>query len=61
MKRVLSEEKFEWRTIHALAAKAALPEPEALEVLRGDPDVEFGRSKAGKTIARLRNPDRIAQ
>src|SRR5262249_31325279 len=60
MRRVLSEEKYEWRTIAVLAAKAAIPDAEAIEILRGDPEVEFGRSKNGHTIAKLRAIEPVA-
>jgi hypothetical protein len=54
MRDELAEGKWAWRSIHALAAKAGVDEKTALDILRADPEVVLGRSKAGKTIVRLR-------
>jgi hypothetical protein len=54
MRQALAEGKWAWRTVDTLAAKAAIGNEEALDLLRRDPEVELGRAKSGRTIARLR-------
>lgn len=51
----LADGKWAWRTVDALAAKAALPLEDTIDILRRDPEIIFGRGKTGKQIARLRS------
>ena len=50
----LSDGKWAWRSIGALAAKSGLKEDETLKLVQAAPDIELGRAKSGRTIARLR-------
>jgi hypothetical protein len=50
----LATGEWAWRSIHALAAKAGVDEKTVLDILRADPDVELGRARTGKALARLR-------
>ena len=54
IRQALAEGKWAWRTIDALTAKAALSPEATLKILRQDPEIELGRSKSGRDIARLR-------
>jgi hypothetical protein len=50
----LSEGKYTWRSLGVLASKAGLTEPETLNILREDPEIELSRGKSGNIIGRLR-------
>jgi hypothetical protein len=54
IRQALAEGKWAWRSVEALAAKAALSSQQTLQILRRDPEIELGRSKSGRSIARLR-------
>jgi hypothetical protein len=54
MRDELTEGKWAWRSIHALAGRASVDEEKALDILRADPDVQLSRAKSGKFIARLK-------
>jgi cellulose biosynthesis protein BcsQ len=56
MRRGLQEGKFEWRSIDALARAAGIGVTEALDILRGEPEIDFSRGKSGRVIVRLRDP-----
>lgn len=51
----LADGKWAWRTVDALAAKAALTAEQTLDLLRRDPEVVLGRGKSGKQIARSKS------
>ena len=51
----LQHPKFKWRTPARLAAAAAIPEQQAIALLREDPDVRFSRNKKRETIVGLRS------
>lgn len=53
MNKLSEESKFEWRKISTLAKCAAITEDKAIELLRPYSAVEFGKSPANETIARL--------
>jgi hypothetical protein len=53
LRQALADGTYAWRSINALAAKAAITPDQTLDLLRQDPEVELGRAKSGKTIARL--------
>jgi hypothetical protein len=55
MLAALSDSRFEWRTIERLAIESGVSESEAHEILaeHSPGQVRLGKSKAGKTIARL--------
>jgi hypothetical protein len=55
MKEALANPKYRWRAVERLATLAYLPEPEAAELLRSDPDVVFGIGKSRRPIARLKH------
>jgi hypothetical protein len=57
MRRALLERKSEWRYVDTLAAAAGIGVTEALDVLRGDSEVDFGRGKSGRIIVRVRDSD----
>jgi hypothetical protein len=54
MIEALANPKFRWRSIERLAAIANLPQPEAAELLRFNPDVVFSIGKSKQPIARLK-------
>jgi hypothetical protein len=54
LRRALAEGKWAWRSIDVLATKAGITPDQTLELLRSDPEIELGRAKSGKMIARLR-------
>jgi hypothetical protein len=57
MRRVLLEKRYAWRSIDTLAGAAGIGITEALDVLRGEPEVDFGRGESGRVIVRIReNP-----
>ncbi len=47
MKDGLKDTRYTWRSIESLASKAGVTESEALDILRGDPEIELGRGKTG--------------
>jgi TIR domain len=53
IRQALADGRYAWRSIEALAAKAALTPDQTLDLLRRDPEIELGRAKSGKAIARL--------
>jgi len=53
MRRELAEGKWHWRSIDALAAKAAISSEEALDLLRKEHDIELGKLHSGEAGARL--------
>lgn len=54
LREQLSDGRWAWRSIHALSGKAGVDEETALAILRADPEVQLGRSKEGRAIAKLR-------
>jgi cellulose biosynthesis protein BcsQ len=54
MRKALREGTREWRSIDALAKVSGLGVTEALDILRGEFDVDFSRGKSGRVIVRLR-------
>lgn len=54
MKEALLDENWSYRSIERLAIKGGISEEEAIEILRYDPDIVFGRTKSGRRIAKLR-------
>ncbi len=50
----LADNKWAWRSVHALSGKGGTDEDTTLQILRADPAVELGRSRTGRVIARMR-------
>src|SRR5207302_2254050 len=44
------QQKWEWRTISALAVRAGLSDDEALKIIQADPEIEFGRNADGQVL-----------
>lgn len=57
MKDALRESEFTWRSIERLASIGGVSEGEALDILRGEYDVVFGRGKSGGHIVKLKSLD----
>jgi hypothetical protein len=55
MRKVLAEGKWAWRSVDVLAAKAGISNGDALDSLRSDAEIDLGKGKSGKVIARLRS------
>ena len=55
IRQALVEGKWAWRTVDVLSAKAALPPEDTIRILRSDPEIELGRGKSGRQIARLKS------
>jgi hypothetical protein len=53
----LSNGRWAWRSTYALSGKAGVDEKTTLAILRADPEVELGRSKSGRVIARMRRAE----
>jgi hypothetical protein len=54
IRQALADGRWAWRSVEALAAKAAITPDETLKLIRADSEIELGRAKSGRTIARLR-------
>lgn len=54
MKKALMDENWKYRSIDRLAIKGGVTEHEAIEILRYDSNVIFGRTKFGRKIAKLK-------
>ena len=55
MRNALEESDFTWRSIERLATIGGVSEGEALEILRNEQDIIFGRGKTGDQIAKLKS------
>lgn len=55
IREALTDGKWAWRTVGALAAKAGMTEEQTLSIVRRDSDIVLGRGKSGKQIARLKS------
>jgi hypothetical protein len=53
MIKALWDENWIWRSIHKLAAIGGVSENEALDILRQDTNVVFGKGKSGRQIAKI--------
>jgi len=54
MHLALADDRWDWRFVTTLAGKAAVDYDQALTLLRSDPEVELGTTRAGVAKARLR-------
>ena len=52
IRQELAEGNWAWRSVDALATKAALTHEETLGLLEKDPVIELDRAKSGRFIAR---------
>ncbi|MDZ8257346.1 toll/interleukin-1 receptor domain-containing protein [Nostoc sp. ChiQUE01b] len=55
MKEALKSGNAAWRDVEKIAFIGGVTEGEALELLRNDPDIEFGKGKSGNRIVKLRS------
>jgi TIR domain-containing protein len=53
MIKALRDENWIWRSIEKLAAIGGVSEKEAVDILRQDTNVAFGKGKSGRRIAKL--------
>lgn len=55
MKDALATGQWRWRSIERLAIIGAVSENQAIDILRKDAEIVFGRGKSGNLIARLKS------
>jgi hypothetical protein len=55
IKDILKEEGYVWRRIDTLATKGGITRGEALDILRADKNVVFGKNKRGTILAKLKS------
>jgi hypothetical protein len=55
MKQALEDPRYRWRSIERLSHLVGVPEADALNILRGDPEIVLGMGKSGRQIARLKS------
>ncbi|MBC7818428.1 MAG: hypothetical protein IAG10_16195 [Planctomycetaceae bacterium] len=53
IKQALASGQYTWRSVERLGVIGGVPESEALDILRADPDVILGVGKSGRQIAKL--------
>jgi hypothetical protein len=54
IRQALANPQFRWRTVERLAREVGITESEAVELLRADDAVRFGRNREGKVLVGLR-------
>ncbi|MBX7258032.1 MAG: hypothetical protein K1Y02_16850 [Candidatus Hydrogenedentes bacterium] len=55
IKDALTSSQYKWRSIDRLAAIAGLEVPQALSIIRSDPEILLSIGKSGRQIARLKS------